>query len=116
MSFGKPDPNTLRLGELAGTWLMVYCEIPAHGRIFRIDGLAEKHGPDRALGELLPRFRCKHCGSRPARIVLQETAYGTAQGMAGFEGGWSIEILLETHDEQQGRGHVQSLREQDRLS
>lgn len=95
MPYGDIDPKTLRLSDLAGTWLYVNCSIPAHGTMFRIDGLAEKHGTGRTLGELLPRFRCKHCGSRPARVILQQTAYGDGQGMAGFDGGWTIEIPLD---------------------
>jgi hypothetical protein len=67
-----------RLGELAGTWLVVNCHIPEHGRYFSTNGLVEKHGAGRTLGERLPRFHCQQWGSRPAEVILPETQCGTA--------------------------------------
>jgi hypothetical protein len=58
--------------KLAGTWLVVNCQTPAHGRYFSINGLAEKHGVGRMLGELLPRFAVNTAEVGPRRSFCRK--------------------------------------------
>jgi hypothetical protein len=89
------NPLNMPLWALPGTWLHIQCSHPAHnGVIYPLKLLAEDYGHHHLLREMLPRFRCKSCGQRPAKAMLCETPYPSGKSTAGSAPGWRVPLTI----------------------
>lgn len=80
-----------RLIELEPCWLDVKCGACGHATLYPFKLLAARLGPQRQVGEIVSRLRCKECRGRPATIYLNETPHG--EPCKGAPPGWSMQLF-----------------------
>lgn len=80
----------LPLADLVGWRLVVSCGACRVIRIVMVGELAARYGPERTLGMLVPRLRCREptCRQRPTGVVLR------TRPPSQFDGPMSVQVVL----------------------
>jgi hypothetical protein len=84
------NPLSMKLRDLGDAWLSLKCtsrttQIP-------MKAMAEHHGTDRRLGEILPKLRCRQCGRAPESIEFTDDPTRDAPGKARNTEAWAIDL------------------------
>lgn len=82
-----PDvaPLDTEISELAGLWLRTECQCGRSSSLpLRL--LAAQLGWRKTLGTIVPKLRCKECGSAPISVILVSDPSGDPKGGTGHIG------------------------------